>query len=74
MVPVAALEARDAHVGMALEQAHELAAGDAGGTDDAHADVGAAAGRGLAEVPGTGLSHGHLTIQEPVACPWLAMA
>ena len=49
VVAVAALEAGDAHVGVALEQAHELAAGDAGGADDAHADGGAAADGGLAE-------------------------
>ena len=43
MVAVATLESGDAHAGMALEQAHELAAGDAGRADDADTDGGAAA-------------------------------
>ena len=43
VVAIAALEAGDAHVGVAFEDADELAADVAGGSDDADADGGAAA-------------------------------
>ena len=39
LLPAATLEPDDPHVGVSVEQSHHLAAGIAGGSDDAHPDA-----------------------------------
>ena len=59
VVTIAALEARDAHVGVPLEEADELPADIPGGADDADADGRPTADGGSAEVAAAAvLCHG----------------